>query len=58
MKNLLDNARRFCYGREMIINAFKNEILSFYHEKSEFKSDNDLISKIRRILLILKNLID
>ena len=37
---LLDNTRRFYNGREMIINAFKNEIFSFYHEKSEFEDED------------------
>ena len=37
MKNLLDNARRFCYGREMIINAFKNEICHFTMKKVNLK---------------------
>ena len=37
---LLNNARKFYNGKEMIINAFKNDIFPFYHVKSEFEDEN------------------
>ena len=41
---LLDNERRFCNGREMMINAFKNEIFPFCHQKFEYGDEgkNDI----------------
>ena len=50
---VLDNAGRFYNGREMIINAFKNEIFPFYHEKINLKMKiNQTINLSGNILIV------
>ena len=38
---LLDNAGRFYNGQEMVVKAFKNEIVPFYHGKGFEDKDED-----------------
>ena len=63
-----DNARRFYNGSEIIINAFKNEIFPFYHEKSQFededkndiRDENGLIDcrKLNRLITLKERYMD
>ena len=37
----MNKAEKFYYGREMIINAFKNKIFAFYHGESRFEDEDE-----------------
>ena len=53
-----DNARRFYNGSEIIINAFKNEIFPFQHERCQFEDEDKNDIRDEMVLLIAENLID
>ena len=42
----MDNAEKFCDGRDMIINAFQDKIFKFYHEENMFEVEVILRMKI------------
>ena len=53
---LLNNARKFYNGKEVIINTFKNDILPFYHEKMNLRMKIKIILGMKMVLSIIRNL--
>lgn len=40
--NFLDSAKKFCDGRDMIINAFQDKIYKIYHEENMFEVEDNI----------------
>ena len=53
---LLNNARKFYNGKEVIINTFKNDILPFYHKKMNLRMKIKIILGMKMVLSIIRNL--